>query len=78
MDDLERAHLREQDDRDLILRHHATRPRHEAVAVKRADGSTDYHCAICDDELPAHRVEFGICIECATAAEVRSKQYARN
>lgn len=77
MNDQDRAQQLELADRDLCLRSHANRPRHQAVAVKRPDGGTDYYCAKCDEDLPAHRVEFGICIECARAAEIRGKQYVR-
>lgn len=78
MDDFERAQTNEQQDRELTLRKHANRARPSAVAVKRPDGSVDYHCAECDEDLPAHRVEYGLCIDCATAAEIRGKQFARN
>lgn len=78
MDDFDRAQLAEQAEREFLQRQHADRPRPKPVAVQRPDGGTDYYCAECDDDLPAHRVEFGICIECATVAEARAKQYARS
>lgn len=78
MNDLDRAQLVEEMDRELCLKHHANRPRRQAVAVRRADGSTEYRCAECDEGLPAHRVEYGLCIECATTAEQRGKHFPRS
>lgn len=67
-DEFDRAQDLEATEREMLLQGHATRPR---VAA-----STE--CADCGVDLEAHRVEFGLCFECATAREKRAAQIRRH
>lgn len=65
-DQLEQAGDYEQRERELALANH----RVVMASIKPADD-----CRSCGEELLPHRVQWGVCIDCATRAESASKGF---